>query len=206
MPTTLPGDVLTAAVRTVSAAVRAVVRDHVPAAAAGLTAVSLALVFGAVLGALPAANLPRAPEAVLEAIPPVNAAISAVAIATIARGWLWIREGAVRRHRAAMLLSSALFATFLALYLYRVTLLGPAEFPGPTAVYRGLYLPVLAVHVTLAIVCIPLLYYVLLVGLTHPVAAIPRTAHARVGRVAAALWLVSFALGIAVYLLLYVVY
>ena len=184
---------------------RAVVRDHVPATAAGLTAVSLALIFGAVLGAVPAV-LPRAPLAVLEAVPHVNAAISIVAIATIARGWLWIRAGDVRRHRAAMLVAAALFATFLALYLYRVSILGPTEFPGPPAVYRWVYLPVLAVHVTLAIVCIPLLYYVLLVGLTHPVAAIPQTRHRRVGRVAAPLWLVSFALGTAVYLLLYVVY
>lgn len=185
--------------------VRAVVRDHVPATATVLTAVSLALVFGAVLGAVPAA-LPRAPRSVLEAIPHVNAAISVVAIVTIARGWRWIREGNVRRHRAAMLLAASLFASFLALYLYRVSILGPTEFPGPDPVYRWVYLPVLVVHVTLAIVCIPLLYYVLLVGLTHSVPAIARSRHPRVGRVAAPLWLVSFVLGTVVYLLLYVVY
>ena len=87
-----------------------------------------------------------------------------------------------------------------------MTLLGPTEFPGPSAVYRRLYLPALAIHVTLAVVCIPLLYYVLLVGLTHPVAAVRRTRHRTVGRVAAPLWIVSFALGLVVYLLLYVVY
>lgn len=188
------------------APVRHLVRDHVPAATAALTVVSLALVFGAVLGAIPSAFLPRAPDAVLGAIPHVNAAISVVAIATIAQGWRWIRAYQVRRHRAAMLLAAGLFGTFLLLYLYRLTLVGTTAFPGPPSLYQWLYLPVLAIHVTLAIVCIPLVYYVLLIGLTHPVSAIPHTRHPRVGRVAASLWLVSFTLGTVVYLLLYVAY
>jgi putative membrane protein len=68
------------------------------------------------------------------------------------------------------------------------------------------YLPLLVVHVLLAIVCIPLLYYVLLIALTRPVAEIRASLHPRIGRVAATLWLVSFALGTAVYLLLYVLF
>jgi putative membrane protein len=185
---------------------RAALRDHALATAALLAIAPLALVLGAVLGALPSGLLPRAPATVLAAIPHANAAISLVAIATIASGWRWIRDGQVRRHRAAMVTATGLFATFLGLYLYRLVILGTTAFPGPEPVYRWLYLPVLAVHITLAIVCIPLLYCVLLIGLTHPVSAIPRTPHRRVARVAASLWLVSFALGSVVYLLLYVVY
>lgn len=179
-------------------------RNHVSVLTGLLTVVSLALVFGAVFGALP--GLPRAPDPVLAAIPHVNAAVSVLAIGTIASGWRAIRRDDVDRHRAAMLLSLALFAAFLALYLYRVSLLGPSEFAGPDAVYQFVYLPVLAVHVLLAVVCIPLLYYVLLLALTRPVSELPRTNHRRVGRVAASLWLVSFTLGTVVYLLLYVVY
>lgn len=180
------------------------VRDNVPAATAALTVVSLALVFGAALRVVP--TPPRPSEAALHAIPPVNAVISAVAIGTISAGWRWIRRGEVRKHRAAMLTSFGLFAVFLALYLYRVSIVGPTEFTGPAAVERFLYLPLLAVHILLAIVCVPLLYYVMLLGLTRPVSEIYETAHRRVGRVAASLWLTSFALGIVVYLLLYVVY
>lgn len=180
-------------------------RDHVPLLAAVLSVASLALVFGAVLGALPSAVLPRAPGAVA-AIPHLNVVISAAAIVSIAVGWRSIRRGRVRRHRAAMLLAVALFAAFLSLYLYKVVVEGTAPFPGPVVVHRFVYLPLLAIHVTLAVVCVPLLYYVLLVGLTYPVADIPGTRHRRVGRVAAALWLTSFVLGIVVYLLLYVVY
>ena len=179
-------------------------KDHVPALTGLLTVGSLALVFGAVLGLLP--GLPRAPDPVLAAIPHVNAAVSVVAVGTIAFGWSAIRRGEVDRHRAAMLVSLALFATFLALYLYRVSLLGPSGFVGPDIVYTYIYLPILAIHIVLAVVCIPLLYYVLLLALTRPVSEVPATDHRRIGRVAASLWMVSFTLGTVVYLMLYVIY
>jgi putative membrane protein len=181
-------------------------RPHVPALTVVVSVAALALVFGAALGAVPAALLPRAPPAVLDAVPHVNAAVSAAALGTIAAGVAAARRGRVRRHRALMLASTALFVTFLALYLYKVSVAGPAPFPGPQTVYRTVYLPVLAVHVLLAVVTVPLVVYVLLLAATHPVAALRETGHPRVGRVAAALWLVSFALGEVVYAMLYVVY
>jgi putative membrane protein len=181
-------------------------RDHVPGLAAALTVVSLVLVFGAALGAVPRTVLPRAPEAVFAAIPHVNAVVSTVAIGTILLGVRAIRRGNWRRHRALMLASLGLFVVFLVLYLYKVSVQGPAPFPGPDTVYRFVYLPTLAIHVLLAIVCLPLLYYVALLALTHSVAELRESAHARVGRVAASLWLVSFVLGNVVYAFLYVVY
>jgi putative membrane protein len=180
-------------------------RNHVPALTGLLSLISLGLVFGAVLGLFDG-TLPRAPMAVLDAIPTVNALVSALAVGTIATGWRAIRRGAVARHRKLMGVSLALFVTFLVLYLYRVSLLGPAPFPGPDTIYQFVYLPVLAIHISLAIVCIPLLYYVLLLALTRPIAALSETNHPRVGRVAASLWMISFALGIVVYLLSYVIY
>ncbi|MFB6165491.1 MAG: DUF420 domain-containing protein [Haloarculaceae archaeon] len=181
-------------------------RERVPELTGLFTAVSLALVFGAVLGVIPAHVLPRAPGWFLDAIPHLNAGISVVAIAVIATGWRAIRGGRIDRHRRSMLTALGLFAAFLLLYLYRVSLHGPTAFPGPAALERFVYLPLLAGHILLAIVCIPPLYYVLLLALTRPASDLGATAHPRVGRVAASLWLVSFALGIVVYLLLYVVF
>jgi putative membrane protein len=89
------------------------------------------------------------------------------------------------------------------MYLYRVALLGPSEFTGPAAVEQFVYYPVLGIHILLAVVCIPLLYYVLLLGLTRPVSELSATKHPKVGRVAASLWMTSFALGVVVYLMLY---
>lgn len=183
------------------------VRAHVPALTGVLTAVSLALVFGAVLGYIPAGLVPPAPDWVLELIPHLNVAISLAAIASISAGWYWIRAGAVEKHRLAMIAATLLFAGFLVLYLYRLILLGgPEPFPGPETVYQFVYLPLLGVHILLAIVCIPLVYYALLLAFSYSVGELRRTRHAAVGRVAASLWVISFSLGIVVYLLLHGVY
>jgi len=170
-----------------------------------LTVVSLALVFGAVRGIIPAGALPRV-DAVVVAAPHLNVLISLTALGTIAYGVRAIRRGRVAAHRRAMLTTTVLFLTFLGLYLYRLVLVGTKPFPGPAAVYQFVYLPVLGVHVLLAIVSIPLVYYVLLLATTRPVAAIRESPHPRVGRVAASLWFVAFALGTLVYVLLYAVY
>lgn len=180
-------------------------RGRVRELTAVLSLVSLALVFAAVRGVIPESLLPHV-SPLVEAIPHLNVLISVTAIGTILYGLRSIRRGRVRSHRAAMLASLGLFVTFLVLYLYRVALEGPTPFPGPETVYQFVYLPVLAIHMLLAIVCIPLLYYVLLLAVTHDVPELSETLHPRVGRVAATLWLTSFTLGIVVYLLLYVLF
>jgi putative membrane protein len=181
-------------------------RNRVPELTAVLSLVSLALVFGTALGAVPRGAIPRAPDGVLAVIPHVNAVVSTAAVVTILAGVVFARRRQFRKHRVMMLCSAGLFAVFLVLYLYKVALEGPADFPGPDAIYRQVYLPLLGIHILLAVACIPLLYYVLLLATTRPVSALVDTAHARVGRVAASLWLISFVLGNAVYALLYVVY
>lgn len=186
--------------------VRAAARKHTVAVAALLSAVALALVFAVALELVPGGSLPRPPQSVLAAVPHVNAVLSLIAIGTISVGVRFARRAEYGRHRVAMLASTVLFATFLLLYLYRVAILGPTEFSGPAAVERLLYLPVLAIHVTLAVVCVPLVIYVLTLAATRPLADLFDTRHARVGRIAASLWVVSFALGTVVYALLYHLY
>ena len=180
--------------------------DRVPEIAAFLSVLSLAAVFGAVSGTIPASLLPQAPTAAVDAIPHANAVLSTAGLVTIPLAVRAIRRGNVGRHRTLMLTTLGLFAGFLVLYLYRITLRGPSTFGGPDAVYRFVYLPTLAVHVLLAITCIPLLYYVALLAATRPVSAIRESLHSRVGRAAASLWFVSFLLGDVVYALLYLVY
>lgn len=181
------------------------VRHNLPALTGLLTVVSLALVFGAVLGAVPDGVLPEI-EWLLESVPHVNAALSLAAISTILYGVFSIRRGYIQRHRRAMVVSTLLFALFLVLYLYRVSIEGPTAFGGPDAIRQFVYLPILAVHILLAVVCIPFVYHALLLALAHPLTELRETRHPQVGRIAALLWLVSFTLGFVVYLLLYVVY
>lgn len=185
--------------------VRNRIRAHIPAVTALLTVVSLALVFGAVGGYVPDSALPRV-DPLVAVVPHANALVSAAAITTILVGVRAIRRGNVTRHRRAMLASTALFGLFLLLYLYRVSLEGPTEFTGPDTLRRFVYLPMLAVHILLAIVCLPFVYGALLLAGTHRVAELRETLHPRVGKVAATLWLVSFSLGICVYLALHVLF
>ena len=180
-------------------------REHVIELTTVLSVVSLALVFGAVLGYVPESALPRV-DSLVAVIPHLNVLISATAIVTILGGVRAIRRRDIDTHRRLMLASAGLFALFLVLYLYRISLEGPSEFPGPETVYLYVYLPVLAVHIVLAVVAVPLVYYALLLATTRPVSALPATRHARVGRVAATLWLVSFAMGISIWLMLYVLF
>ncbi|SDR20210.1 DUF420 domain-containing protein [Natronobacterium texcoconense] len=182
-------------------------RERVTSLTVVLSVVSLAVVFAAAGGRIPPSTVPAAPQWFLELIPHVNVVISATAIATIAFGWRAIRRGNVDNHRIAMLASFGLFAAFLVLYLYRLVATGgPQPFPGPDVAYQFVYLPLLAIHIFLAVVCVPLVYYALLLAFAYPVEELRRTSHARFGRLAASLWLISFTLGIVVYVLLHVVY
>jgi len=181
-------------------------RRHVGSLTAVLSVASIALVVAAVRGFVPNTAVPHAPQWFVEAIPTLNAVISAAAIGTIVAGVRRIRAGDVDAHRKRMVATTLLFVAFLGLYLYRLVVHGTTEFAGPDAVYTFVYLPVLVVHMGLAMVAIPLVYYALLLAGTHSVAELPDTRHAAVGRAAAGFWLVSFALGIVVYLMLYVLF
>ncbi len=171
---------------------------------AALALFAIAVVLVTAGGFVPSDLLPRVPDGAIAAVPHVNVAISLVAMATIVRGWRLIRGGNVERHRRAMSLAAVLFGLFLALYLYRLAVLGgPTGFEGSAMVYRYIYLPVLATHIFLAIVCIPLVFDALALGLTVPSVELPRTRHPHVGRLAASLWLISYTLGIVVYVMLH---
>jgi len=180
-----------------------VLRKLTPAVTAVLSSLSIALVFAVAGGVVPARQVPRASMDLLAAIPHINAALSCIAIVTIALGIRAIRVGDIARHRSLMFASFAVFVLFLIGYLYRVALLGPTEFQGPAIVRTYIYYPVLAVHIVLAVLCIPLLYHTLLLAATYPTRELTDTIHPRLGRIAAPLWLLSFFLGLVVYGLVY---
>ncbi len=184
---------------------RAVVRSNLRSVTLVLSGLALGIVFAAVFRIVPPGPLPRS-SILLSLVPHLNAVVSLAAIGTILAGVRNIRRGNIDAHRRFMLTSTALFATFLVLYLYKIVLEGQTSFAGPLTVEQFVYLPLLAVHILLAVVAVPLVIYVLVLAGTYSVTELPATPHPRVGRFAAALWLLSFGLGELVYLLLYVFY
>ncbi|WP_277552943.1 DUF420 domain-containing protein [Halobaculum limi] len=185
---------------------RGFARDHSAGVAGVVSALALGVVFATAGGLVPAGLLPRAPTSVVEAIPTANAVVSLTAIGTILAGVRAARNRDFEAHQRFMIASTGLFGVFLVLYLYRIALVGTTDFGGPAAVERFVYLPLLAIHILLAVVCVPLVVYVLTLAASRPRRDLFDTAHARVGRLAASLWVVSFSLGIVVYLILYHVY
>lgn len=166
---------------------------------------ALGLVFAATLELI-TDILPSAPALVFAAIPHVNAGIALVALTAMTLGYREIRAGRIAQHRRWMLIALAAFATFLLLYLYNVGVTGPHPFPGPDSVYRTVYLPILIIHMVLAVICIPLLFYISILALTRAPGAVAATRHPTVARPTLALWVTTFVLGIAIYAMLYLVY
>jgi putative membrane protein len=177
-----------------------------PGLAAAVAAAVIYAALGYALSGQPPATLPPALARLVALAPHLIAVINATTLIVLLRGRSAIRAGRVASHRRLMLTAAVLISAFLLLYVTRVALGGTKAFPGPAAVRVYLYLPLLAVHILLSIVSVPLVVYNLLVGLTRPVGAIGVTAHPRVGRAAVALWSVSLALGIIVYVMLNLLY
>ena len=134
------------------------------------------------------------------------AVINAVTLATILSGYYKIREGDVEAHKKLMLASFALILLFLAVYLFKVGGGGTKVFEGPRVVKIYLYLPMLAIHLILSVVSVPVVLYAVVLGLTQPIDKLPDTAHPKVGKIAVAAWSLSLALGLITYLLLNIIY
>jgi hypothetical protein len=71
---------------------------------------------------------------------------------------------------------------------------------------RIAYLAMLAVHVLLSVVAVPVVLYPVVLGLTHSPTELRETAHARIGRIAVVSWSLSLFLGIVTYAMLNHVY
>jgi len=188
-----------------TARVRGPIKDHPRAATAVLSVVGYALVIGTFLGLVPGSIYPELTLEQVNRLSDAIAAINTTATVLLVLGWRWIRRGEVRKHRAAMLAAFSLILLFLVLYLTKIGGGGTKEFVGPTIPYYA-YLAMLAVHIVLSVVSVPVVLYAVVLGLSHTPAELRETLHARVGRIAAAAWILSLSLGVVTYLLLNHVY
>jgi len=129
------------------------------------------------------------------------AVINTTALLSLLAGVYFVRNRAFARHRAAMVLAFTLILAFLVVYLLKVGGGFERELVAPEAV-RLVYILMLAVHIVLSIVSMPLVLYVVVLGLTHSPAELVETRKKRVGRLAASAWILSLFLGVVTYLLL----
>ena len=186
------------------------VRDRVKGRAGAVTVLLTIVGYGAVGGVFLVpefqALFPTLTKGTVDLLAHAIAAVNTVTIVTLSLGWYWIRNDEVKKHAAAMTTSFVLILLFLGMYLPKVAGGGTKYFVGPDPAYYA-YLLMLAVHILLSIVSVPVVLYALVLGLTHTERELRnQTPHRRVGRIAASAWLLSLVLGVVTYLLLNHVY
>ena len=181
------------------------VKDHPAAVTAVLSVVGYTLVVGTFLGVVPGSIFPDLSLEQVNRLSDAIAVVNTVATLSLIAGWRWIRRDEVKRHAAAMASAFGLILVFLVLYLTKIGGGGTKEFVGPQLAYY-VYLAMLAIHIILSIVSVPVVLYAIVLGLTHTPAELRETKHARVGRIAAGAWILSLSLGVVAYLLLNHVY
>jgi putative membrane protein len=181
------------------------VKEHPAAVTAVLSVVGYALVIGTFAGVVPESVFPELSLGQVNVLSDAIAVVNTVATLSLVAGWRWIRRDEVRKHAAAMSTAFGLILLFLVLYLTKIGGGGTKEFVGPQLPYFA-YLAMLAIHILLSIVSVPVVLYAIVLGLTHTPSELRETAHARVGRVAAGSWILSLSLGVLAYVLLNHVY
>lgn len=168
---------------------------------AGITAVAYAIVLGSFADLLPI--YPELTRATIDLLSHVTAVANAVTIVSIVLGLYWISKGRIRAHAGAMTVATLSILVFLVLYLTRIGGGGQKALAGdPHAAVEFAYLAMLAVHILLSILAVPLVVLAIVLALSVPTAELGRTRHPRIGRIAAVTWLVSLVLGIGAYLIL----
>lgn len=169
---------------------------------ATVSIVGYALVLGTFGGLLPFPSISNETVILLsDAIAVVNAA----ALSAIVAGVYFIKTDQIRKHRGAMLTAFALILAFLTLYLLKVGGGFEKEIQAEGLVW-GAYIVMLAVHILLSAVSVPVVVHAVVLGLSHSVAELRETAHARVGRIAVTAWGLSLFLGLVTYVMLNHVY
>lgn len=180
--------------------VRRGARARPVAVTAVLSVVGYALVLGTFAGLFDGAY-PSLSAGAVNFLSHLIAAINTVALLSLLAGVYFIRQREFAKHRAAMLTAFALILAFLVVYLLKIGGGFERSIVAPDLV-RAVYLVMLAVHIFLSVVSVPVVLYVVVLGLTHSPAELAETRKARVGRIAATAWILSLFLGVVTYVLL----
>ncbi len=130
-------------------------------------------------------------------LPTVNAALNALATVLLVTGWLLIRSGQIKAHRAAMLAALACSVLFLTSYLVYHSQVGSVRFPG-TGWPRTFYFTVLLTHTPLA-AAVPFLALVTLWRALRE----RFDRHRAIARWTLPIWLYVSITGVVIYVMLY---
>ncbi len=129
-------------------------------------------------------------------LPALNAFLNGLCAIALCVGFYFIKHGHRSAHRRSMLLAFAFSAAFLVSYIVNHALHGDTIFPGHGSV-RTLYLSILASHVILSIVALPMVLTTFCFSLTGRFAM-----HRRIARFTFPIWLYVSITGVVVFVFL----
>jgi putative membrane protein len=129
-------------------------------------------------------------------LPALNALLNGLCAISLCVGLYFIKHHNMPAHRTSMLLAFAFSSIFLVSYIVNHALHGDTIFPGHGPV-RVLYLSILASHVILSIVALPMVLTTFWFSLTGRFAI-----HRRIARWTFPIWLYVSMTGVAVFLFL----
>src|SRR6056297_748993 len=180
-------------------------KDNVAAVTAVLTGVGYAPVFATFTGLIP--FYPNIGKSGVNLLGHVIAVVNLAATLCLIAGWRYVKQGKIEAHAKAMTAAFGLILVFLLLYLPKVGGGGEKRLvesvPDPIALG---YFVMLAIHIILSAIAMPVVLYAFLLVISHTPAELRDSLHPRVGRIAAASWILSLVLGVVTYLILNHVY
>jgi putative membrane protein len=141
----------------------------------------------------PAADVSKTKLAFL---PALNAALNGLSATALLVGYTFIRARKIAAHRASMITAFGFSTLFLVSYILHHYLHGDVRYPHDAA-WRSVYLPLLASHIVLAIVALPLVLVTFFFSLTG---RFPQ--HRKVARWTFPIWLYVSVTGVATYVML----
>ncbi|MFB6103845.1 MAG: DUF420 domain-containing protein [Halobacteriaceae archaeon] len=196
----------------VAAPLRDYARTHPGRVTAVVSVIGYALVSAAFAGVIPL--FPALADQTVILFGDLIAVINTIALSALLLGYYFVRKNRLHRHRAAMMTAFTLIVVFLVLYLWKVgggfekSIVITAS--DPLGAYADtielIYFVMLAIHIVLSVVAVPVVLYAIILAATHDMAELSETIHPRVGRIAVLAWSLSLSLGILTYLLLNHVY
>lgn len=129
-------------------------------------------------------------------LPALNAILNGLAATALLIGYTFIRARRIQAHRAAMITAFGFSTLFLVSYIMHHALHGDVRYPVHAA-YRMVYLPLLASHIILATVALPMVLVTFFFSLSG---RIPQ--HRKVARWTFPLWLYVSVTGVITYVML----
>jgi putative membrane protein len=129
-------------------------------------------------------------------LPAVNAVFNGLSATALLIGFTFIRARRIPAHRASMLTAFAFSTLFLVGYIAHHALHGDVRYPAHAA-WRSVYLPLLASHIVLAVIALPMVLVTFFFSLTG---RFPQ--HRKVARWTFPLWLYVSVTGVVTYVML----